>query len=269
MTTALLTDTVTTDLDRALYFTLLWGLEAVELRTVGGPSDRVPFVNEEKLRRRLAEHELPVVAIVPGMFEGSVHDRRAWLNEIAAFDEVLAFCRRIQCPRVVVSAFAAEPNDAKEAAVEALRRAGDKAARYGITLAVLNEVEGAFPRGEALAALLAAVAHPSVKAAWNPGAALQVGEDPQVGLAALGPYVALVRCTDWRWNPERAGWEPAHFGEGAVGWLAQLRQLHRLGYAGPLSLEVQGTPRPKRGFRDASQLIALLRQVQHELTSAA
>ena len=64
MLTAWLTDTVTSDLDRALHYTLLWGLEGVELRTVGGAEDRVPFVNEAKLKRRLSEHELPVVAIV-------------------------------------------------------------------------------------------------------------------------------------------------------------------------------------------------------------
>ena len=53
MTPIWLTDTVTGDLDRALHYTSLWGLEGVELRTVGGPEDRVPFVNEAKLRRRL------------------------------------------------------------------------------------------------------------------------------------------------------------------------------------------------------------------------
>jgi sugar phosphate isomerase/epimerase len=268
MIPALLTDTVTTDLDRALYFTLLWGLEAVELRTVGGPSDRVPFVNEEKLRRRLAEHDLPVVAIVPGMFEGSARDRRGWLNEIAAFDEVLAFCQRIQCPRVVVSAFVAEPEQVEDIAAEALRRAGDKAAHYGITLTVLNEVEGAFSVGQALADLLAEVDHPAVKAAWDPGAALKAGEDPRAGLAALAPYVELVRCTDWRWSPEQQRWEPAPLGEGAVDWPEHLRQLHRLRYTGPLSLVVQGTPPPKRGFRDASRLVELIRQVQRALTAA-
>ena len=142
MLPALLTDTVTSDLDRALHYTLLWGLEAVELRTVGGAGDRVPFVNEAKLKRRLAEAEMPVAAVVPGMFEGPAGARAAWLNELAAFDETLHFCDRIGCRRVVVSAFAAE-EPSPEAAADALTRAGRAAARHGIEVAVLNEAGGA------------------------------------------------------------------------------------------------------------------------------
>lgn len=263
MIPALLTDTVTLNLDRALYLTLLWGLEGVELRTIGGPSDRVPFVNEEKLRRRLQEHELPAVAIVPGMFEGSVRDRRTWMNEIAAFDEVLSFCQRIDCPCVVVSAFAAEQVEVPvEEAARALRMAGDKAADYGVRVAVLNEPEGAFPTGQALATLLQAVDHPAVGAAWNPGTALQAGENPAEGLQALTGRIWLVRCSDWRIDPDRGVWEPAPFGEGAVHWHTQLQMLRTMGFAGPLSLEVHAEPRAKRGLHDATRLLQLLRQLR-------
>ncbi len=270
MIPALLTDTVTLNLDRALYLTLLWGLEGVELRTIGGPSDRVPFVNEEKLRRRLLENELPAVAVVPGMFEGSVRDRRTWMNEVAAFDEVLSFCQRIECPCVVVSAFAAEEEGTPvEKAAQALQMAGEKAADYGVYVAVLNEPESAFPTGKALAMLLQAVNHPAVGAAWNPGAALQAGENPAEGLQALAGRVFLVRCSDWRIDPERGVWEPAPFGEGAVGWPAQLRLLREMNFAGPLSLEVHAEPRTKRGLHDATRLLQLLRQVRKPMSATA
>ncbi len=270
MIPALLTDTVTLNLDRALYLTLLWGLEGVELRTIGGPSDRVPFVNEEKLRRRLLENELPAVAVVPGMFEGSVRDRRTWMNEVAAFDEVLSFCQRIECPCVVVSAFAAEEEGTPvEKAARALQMAGEKAADYGVYVAVLNEPESAFPTGKALAMLLQAVNHPAVGAAWNPGAALQAGENPAEGLQALAGRVFLVRCSDWRIDPERGVWEPAPFGEGAVGWPAQLRLLREMNFAGPLSLEVHAEPRTKRGLHDATRLLQLLRQVRKPMSATA
>ncbi|SHK16511.1 sugar phosphate isomerase/epimerase family protein [Rhodothermus profundi] len=269
MIPALLTDTVTLNLDRALYLTLLWGLEGVELRTIGRPSDRVPFVNEEKLRRRLLENELPAVAIVPGMFEGSVRDRRTWMNEIAAFDEVLSFCRRIDCSCVVVSAFAAEEEVAIEEAAQALRMAGDKAAAYQVRVAVLNEPESAFPTGKALAELLEAVDHPAVGAAWNPAAALKAGENPVAGGQALTGRIFLVRCSDWRIDPDRGVWEPAPFGEGAVQWYAQLQLLQAMGFTGPLSLEVHAEPRAKRGFHDALRLLKLLRQTRKSSTMTA
>ncbi len=255
-----LTDTVTSDLDRAIHYTLLWGLEGVELRTVGGPDERVPFVNEEKLKRRLAENELPAVSVVPGMFEGQASDRITWLNELASFEETLSFCNRIGCTLVVVSAFAAEEGDMTAVAADALRRAGVAAARRGIRVAVLNEASGAHATGAQLATLLEAVDHTSVVAAWSPSAALRAGEDPLTGLKALGKRVALVRCSD---GVVRDGkWVPAPLGEGKVDWDAQFRLLRSLEFDGPVSLEIELKPAPKHGLQEATRLVQFIRRTR-------
>lgn len=255
-----LTDTLTTDLDRALHYTLLWGLEGVELRTVGGVSERVPFVNEARLKRRLAEAELPVCAIVPGVFEGPVSDRVAWLNDLSALEETFAFCHRVGCPLVVVSAFAREAAAAPSTVAEALRRAGRAAERHRLKLAVLNEAGMAHATGTAVASLLEAVDHPSVGAAWHPAAALASGETPLAGLEVLGPRVLLVRATDG--HPDGDTWVPQPLGQGAVGWREQLERLHALGFEGPISLEVHAHPRPKTGLHDAAWLIQTWRSLE-------
>jgi len=254
-----LTDTVTRDLGRVLHYTLLWGLEGVELRTIGGVHDRVPFVNEDKLKRRLAAHDLPVRAVVPGLFEGDVRDRATWLNEVAILEETLGFCRRIGCTCVVVSAFAAGEDGLTEPAAEALQRAGTVAARRNMTLAVLNEADGTHATGTAMAALLDAVDHPSVQAAWHPAEALRAGEDPAAGLAALGARIGLVRCSDG--ENEGGTWREQPLGEGAVGWEAHLHQLHKLDYTGPISLEIRKQPAPQEGLRVATKLHAWLRSL--------
>ena len=255
-----LTDTVTSNLDRALHYTMLWGLEAIELRTVGTPSDRVPHVNEEKLRRRLLEQEVAVAAVVPGLFEGPASQRLAWMNEVAALPETLRFCKRIGCTTVIASSFAAEEGADADAtrklAADALRRAGDAAARHGIQLAVLNDGDGAHPTAAALADLLAAADHPAVGAAWHPAAALRAGEAAEAGAAALGDRVVYVRATDARRGA--SGWLP--LGEGDVGWPAVLQALSDRGYAGAVSLEVHAEPKPKQGLREATRLIQWLRQ---------
>ncbi len=256
MTPALLTDTVTPDLDRALHYAGLWGVEAVELRTVGGAGERVPFVNEKKLRRRLEEMEFDVAAIVPGVFEGAATDRVARLNEVVALRETLDFAARIGCPLVVVSAFAADDFDA-EKAVDVLRRAGDAAARAGRTLAVLNEIDSAHPTGAALATLLERADHPHVRAAWSPADALQNGENVADGLAALGSRVSLVRYRDGQGMGE--AWEEAIPGEGQIDWAAQLAALRKQGFDGPVSLDVRVLPKPKTGVRAVASLIAALR----------
>ncbi|HMB90430.1 MAG TPA: sugar phosphate isomerase/epimerase family protein [Rhodothermales bacterium] len=252
-----LTDTVTSDLDRALHYTLLWGLEGVELRTVGSVADRVPFVNEEKLKRRLHEHEVPVAAVVPGLFEGSVANQATWLNEIVRLDETLAFCKRIGCRCIVASAFVEEEGLAGEQVAEALRQAGTKAAQRGILLAVLNEDGMSHATGTALATLLAAVDHPAVQAAWNPAAAVHAGEDPTEGLDALAGRVALVRCEDG--ILEGGQWTSMPLGEGIIGWENQITLLRAQGFEGPISLNITLEPRPRHGLRMASQLIQWIR----------
>ena len=260
MLPAWLTDTVTTDFDRALHYTGLWGLEGVELRAVGGPTSVVPHVNERRLRARLEEHELPVVAVVPGIFEGPASDRTARLNEVAALAETCAFAKRIGAPLVVASSFAREDapvSDLGPLTSDLLRRAGDVAARHGLRLALLNEADGAYPTGAALAGLLAAANHPAVGAAWSPAEASAAGETPEAGLAALGTRVWHVRVRDG--EVREGSFEDAEVGTGALGWPGILGALAAQGYRGALSLEVRAEPKAKTGLRSATALIRAAR----------
>lgn len=258
-----LTDTVTSDLKRALHYTLLWGLQGVELRTVGGAEERVPDVNLSSVQHQLRANDMIPVAIAPSMFEGSVTDRVTWMNDLATFGDTLRFCTRINCPRIVVSCFAAEedlPATFMDTAAEALRRAGKKAEAKGLTLAVLHGPSTTCPAGQDLAELLVLVDHPNVQAAWDPAAALRAGEDPTDGLAALTGLVAHVRCSDG-FVTDDGYWEETDFDGGDVDWGYQLGALHEQGYRGPLSLEIYKEPRPKHGLRSATTLISMLRDI--------
>jgi len=258
-----LTDTVTSDLNRALHYTQLWGLQGVELRTVGDANDRVPYVNEQQIRTQLDDSDFLIAACVPSVFEGPVSDRVSWMNDLAQFPDTLDFCGRVGCPRVVVSAFAAEPNPPIDDMADALRQAGDKAQNAQTEVAVLHGPETACPTGQSLAELLALVDHPHVQAAWDPSGAVRSGEDPAEGLDALAGQISLVRCSDGRVTA--AGhWEDVPLGEGAVDWDAQLARLAESGFLGPISLEVYVEPRPKFGLRCATTLIRKLRTVRAE-----
>ena len=259
MIPTLLTDSVTPDLERAVHYALLWGLEAVELRSVGGPMDRIPHVNERSVRRRLNESELPVAAVVPGLFEGDVAARAAWLNDLATLEETLQFCSRIGCARIVMSSFRGDATDENmSAAADALRQAGRRAEKRNVTLCVLNEEGGLADTGARLEQLLEIVDSAVVQAAWDPTAALASGEDPAKPLRTLAPRVGLVRCR----NVERSGngWEPRAIDRGALNWGDQIRQLADAGFAGPVSLDVAAEPKSKAGLHDATTLIRLIRQ---------
>lgn len=255
MLPAWITDTVTPDLDRALHYTLLWGLEGVVLRTVGRHGDRVPYVNEAKLKRRLAEHELPAVAVDPGLFERPAAERGAWMNDLALLPDVLGFCERIGCERVIVGALPGEEGPT----AEGLGRAADSAARHGVRVAVRNEAGGRATAVE-VAAVLDAAGRADVLACWSPADALEAAEPAVEGLRALGGRIGLVVVRDGAMTT--AGWEPRPLGEGAVGWEDVLRALHAQGYDGPLCLDLRDLEAAKDGLAEATALIRLARQAR-------
>ncbi len=275
MTPVWLPDSVTPDLDRALHYTALWGLDGIELRVVDGPTRRVPHVNEKRLRHRLDESEMDVASILPELFEGAPGDRVAGLNDIAALPETVAFARRIGAPLVVAPAFASgsgaegsgEVSDADLAvAADLVRRAAAACAKGGLRLALAHGPATAFPRAADLARLLDAAPDSGALAVWSPADALVAGESPADGLAALGGRrIAVVRVRDGRLVDDSAGdggtlrFVDAELGTGAMGWLEIVRALAADGFDGPLSLDVRAEPKVRTGLRSASALVAAIR----------
>lgn len=241
MTLALLTDTVAEGLASALDFALLWGADGVALRTVG--RDRVPYVNEVAVGARLRETELDLLLVDPGLFGPEAAERAIWMNQVAAFDEVAAFCRRLDARTVRCGALDGGPG-----AADALRALGDAAARSGLRLAVGNEAGGA-ATGAALAELLATVGHPAVGAEWRPAEALAAGEAG--GVTALLDAGVPVFAAEMR-DPTADGQDRMP-GEGGVGWPETLAALAAAGFDGPLVLDL----RAARGAEERLRTVGL------------
>lgn len=297
-------NSVTTDLERALRYTMLWGLDGVELCMI--KSNRVPNVNEAQLRHHLGwieeeeedlddfweedegeedeeEEPMSITAIAPGLFECTVSDKLAWLNDLMLLDEAIRFCQRLNCSTIVVSSFGAEEGvsltDALADMAKVLRRAGDKAAAHDMTLVVLNEGGMMAETGEALAELIQATNHAHVKAAWQPVVALQLGGDPQKGIEALiqvessevegseveSSAIGLVRVQNGKWNGKR--WQHSALEQGDVNWQKQLQTLFSKEFEGILSLGVFTEDKGKQGLRDATYLIQSVRKVRKNLKS--
>ena len=261
MTLAWTPDIVTSNLERGVHYTLLWGLEGVALRTVGGAGDRVPDVNEAAIRRRLGETDLPVVAVDPGLFEGSWAVRAGWMNDTALLDDVAAFAARIGCPTVRVGALGGEGGAYDDEVVAgALRRGADVAGEHGVRLAVRNEVGTGLETGAALARLLTIADHPGLGADWRPADVIPAGEDPADGLHALLDAGVPITCVGVRdGQADGAGWAETAPGEGIVGWGRQLAALGSAGFDGPLILDGLPTPPVQHGLSSATELVRLAR----------
>ncbi len=245
-------DAVTTDIDRAIHYTLLWGLDGIDLLVLD--ESRVPDVNEPRLRRRLGEYEIDVTSIDPGYFEGSVSDRADWLNDLAMLPEALRFCDRIGCKRILVGSFAA--GEATAQAVEPMRRAAEAVAAHGVELCICTGPDEGIRTPEAAAELVEAVDVEGVGFMWDPAENLRAGVPSDASPDVLR-YVSYVRCSDGRLV--NGNWTWTAMGEGDVGWKDVMARLREVGYTGGFSLDVRLDPKPKTGLRDATTLIQLVR----------
>lgn len=247
-----LTDTVTSDLDRAVHYTLLWGLEGVVLRTVGTSEDRIPHVDEEKVARRMRENELALAAVDPGLFGGALGAAHQWMNEVLVAREVFAFCERVGTDRVVVDAFLREEGPPPlDRLAEPLREAGAEAAEHGVRLAVRNRAATCVRTGADLAELLRVIDRPNVGAAWAPATAREQGEAPLDGLDALAERVEMVCVPDTVFEDD-------------VPMEKILGRLADAGFDGPVSLEIVSDPAPESGLRAATTLVRTIRRVRSD-----
>lgn len=263
MTPIFLTDTVTPDLERGLHYAMLWGMEGVALRMMG--HERLPNTNEAKLRYHIEQTEMPMMAFSPGLFEGDVLENVLWMEDLMRLEDALHFAEKFDRPIMMTSGFARpeRPEDRPKCldrAVDVLRKAGDRAAKRQITLAVQNEIEGLCPTGAALAELLTAVNHPNIRAGWSPYDAFMAGELPEEGAYAIAPHAALVLARDGLFQKNK--WQETVIGEGHLGWPAQIRILKAGGFSGFVCLEMYLAPKGKMGLRTSTVLIHLLQQTR-------
>ena len=242
MLPTLLTDTVSADPRRALDSALLWGFEAVVLRTVG--KQRVPHVNEAQLRRLLEDAEMPLEAVDPGLFEGDATAPAAGLDDLEALAALAPFCTRMRTRTVIVGPMGAAPREVSQAS-GVLKRAGNVAAKHGLTLAVRNEGEAA--SAEALADLVGSIGHPSVVGWWSVAASREAGEEPLASAKALvGTPLAGIEADEAfaEAAPEASGLIP----------------LRQAGFEGPVVLAFGGVP--QKGLATATALIRHVRMAR-------
>jgi len=107
------------------------------------------------------------------------------------------------------------------------------------TLLIENESSTNTATGDETARFLSQLAHPQVKAIWDPANCIfsPVAEAPfPEGYERIRDWMLHIHVKDARKGPDGEP-ECVPIGEGQVGWLAQLKALRADGYEGYLSLE--------------------------------
>jgi L-ribulose-5-phosphate 3-epimerase len=230
---SVITDEIDPRLGPALDVCEELGIDAVELRTVGGVQivDQAPDALRE-LRRELDARGFRVCAIASpflkwhrGDVEDGVHER------------ALAAAATLGAPIVRAFSYWREP-DPRAALPElglALRRAAAQAHDAGATLALENEHECNVATGAEARAALDASSSPHLRLIWDPGNAAMLDPASFIGLGGLETIydrVAHVHLKD-----VSAAGEWTRIGDGIVDFAALLHHLADAGYDGHLSFE--------------------------------
>ena len=127
----------------------------------------------------------------------------------------------------------------RAACYAALRRAGDAAARHGVTI-VLETHPDLGTNGAVAAETMQAVGHPNVRVNWDPANVYFYNEncDGRREFDAALPYVGAVHLKDT--GGGYRAWDFGTLGSGAVDFAYILGRLAETGFAGPCTMEIEG-----------------------------
>jgi sugar phosphate isomerase/epimerase len=214
------------------------GFGGIEWR--GGPDghagSHLPVAERRAIRAAMDAHGLVSIAVTT--YTDLVHPsqavRQASIEELRAHADVAT---DLGAP--TLRAFPGDRvDDVPDAelldrAADTLLRAGEALAGSRISIAV--EPHDAFMASAPIAGLLARLDHPRVGAIWDAGNTWSIGEEPEEGIEALGPWLRYVQVKDGLGR--RPDWHLTLLGEGEVPLGRALALLARVHPALPVSIE--------------------------------
>lgn len=256
-------ETVTRRMNEISSTALLWGFDALELRSVGGPEDRVPHVSERLIRTSCLEADLEVAALDPEFFTGPTAEKANWMNELAVLPEVIRLAGRLRCPGIILGSLE-DGGEADESSVAAaleriLGDAGRLARREGIALHIRTASDR---RAQIVRDVVASTGHKAVSLLPEFGVELKTdGDDPVVAVTGADPpqqnpdtsYVRLIYD-----GPESISIDETEIlQENLRQFIARLAAS---GFSSDVCLEFRHRPEPATGLRVSTAFVSAINQ---------
>jgi sugar phosphate isomerase/epimerase len=207
------------------------------------------------VKRRLAEHGLTAV-VLRGHTDLS---RPSCIDELAT---QLQTCEKMGVKYMFLSP--KHPGVSKQVACERLRRAGHIAAKHGVTIALETHPDLG-TNGDVHLQTIKHINHPNVRVNFDVANITYYNRntDALTELKKIIDYVATVELKDH--NGRYETWNFPALGQGIVDIPGVLRLLKEHGYAGPMSIEIEGVrgiERDEAGIKkDIADSVAYVRSL--------
>ncbi len=260
----IVSDEISPDFSEAVRYGNAWGISLYELRVL--KSGRVPQVDPvelDEIQKLITQHHCIISALSPGIFKHPLskkHDLEQELTEV--LPRTLDLAGRFNSRFVIVFGFrreADEPAENRKWATDFLRRAAERAARDGITVAVENEPGFWCDSGANTAQIIEAANIPSLRANWDPCNGYGTAEIPfPDGYEAIKHLIANVHVKDTK---RGSLIECVPVGEGAIDWKGQLHALVRDRIVKHVTLETHCLPLVENSKRNVETLRSYLAEL--------
>jgi sugar phosphate isomerase/epimerase len=214
------------------------GFDGIEWRggEDGHAGAQLPVADRSTLRQAMDERGLTAIAVTTytDLVHPSAAVRDATVEDLLRHAEV---AEALGAPSL--RAFPGDRSDdvsdevLLDRAADTLGRAVARLAGTGISIAI--EPHDAFMSSAAIAGLLARLDHPQVGAVWDAGNTWSIGEQPEEGIRALGPWLRYVQFKDG--TGRLPDWHLTLLGQGEVPLGQGIRLLARDHPEVPVSIE--------------------------------
>jgi len=183
-------------------------------------------------RKRLKDHGLKALVV-----RGDVD----WTKPTAPDDLVpqLETCKKMGVKYMFLSVKGDWPDERKQVIYERLRKAGDAAAKYGVTLTVETHPQLG-TNADVHLATMKGVNHPNVRVNFDTGNITYYNKDRDAvtELKKIIDYVGTVEIKDH--NAQFETWNFPTLGKGKVNIPEVVKILKAHGYTGPITIEIEG-----------------------------
>jgi len=266
MKVSIVSDEVSLDFRTAAELATDWGINAFEVRWVGG--HRTPYLDEwgrRSVERAVRDFGVTLSAISPGLFKSQLGSEQMREQAGGGLDDSLRLCNEWGVDLCIIFGVRCGDEDRNEGqgqVVDLMGEAAKRAAAAGVSLAIETEPGHYCDTGDNTAAIIEAVGSDSLRVNWDVGNSFHAGESPQEGYARLRPYIANVHAKDLIRKPD-GSWQTVQLGTGHVGWGELIPTLVRDGFGGYVCVETHyGEKRVAESRKCAAWLLETVARAQ-------